>query len=127
MANILHRIDGVRNLLDDIVICAATKQEHDRRLEKVLKRLEAYNVTINAEKTILGADAVDFVKHHVSVDGVRPLLRNVNAILQADPTTSIKQLRSFLGMCNFYRKFIQGFSDIAEPLNGQLRKDVSFE
>ena len=50
MANILHGIDGVRNLLDDIVICAATKQEHDRRLEKVLKRLETYNVTINAKK-----------------------------------------------------------------------------
>ena len=74
---------------------SATKQEHDPRLEKVLKRLEAYNVTINAEKTILGADSVDFVGHYVSVDGVRPVLSNVNAILQADPPTVITQLRSF--------------------------------
>ena len=91
--NILHGIDGVINLLDDIVICAATKQEHDRRLEIVLKRLEAYNGPINAEKTVLGADAVDYVRHHVSVDGVRLLLSNVNAILRADPPTSLKQLR----------------------------------
>ena len=76
---------------------------------------------------MLEADSVDFVGHHVSVDKVRPLLSDENAILQADPPTSIKQLRSFLRMCNFYRKLIQNISDLAESLNGQLRKDVSFE
>lgn len=127
IASIVQGIDGVRNLLDDIVICGKNKHEHDERLLQVLQRLDEYNVTINAEKTVLSAQSVDFVGHHVSADGVRPLQSNVDAILQAEPPVTLKQLRSFLGACNFYRKFIKSFSDVTEPLNLLLRKDARFE
>ena len=65
--------------------------------------------------------------HHVSLEVVRPLQSNVDAILRAEPPTTLMKLRSFLGSCNFYRKFIDGFSDVAEPLNLLMRKDAKFD
>jgi hypothetical protein len=73
------------------------KHEHDERLRAVLSRLDDYHVTINSEKTVLSTEEVDFVGHHVSTDGVRPLQSNVDAILCADMPITQMKLRFFLG------------------------------
>jgi hypothetical protein len=127
IAHILEGVPGVRNLLDDIIVSGSSKAQHDERLAQVLTRLKQYNVTINREKSTFGADAVDFVGHHISARGVSPLHSNVEAITNLEPPSKLKELRSFLGAAGYYRKFIPAYSDLVEPLQSLLKDGVPFE
>lgn len=127
IAQILDGIDGVKNLLDDIIISGRTRAKHDDRLDRVLKRLAERDVVINVDKSAFGVDAVDFVGHRVSRKGVGPLQSNIDAILTLRQPTSQKELRSFLGAAGFYRKFVPRYSDIVEPLNLLLKSDTPFD
>ena len=126
VASILDGIQGVRNLLDDIIISASTKAEHDKRLREVLDRLVQHDVVINVEKSTFCAEAVDFVGHHVSSHGVSPLDSNIAAISDLKAPSTHKELRSVLGAAGFYRKFVPRFSEIVEPLNNLLKNDAEF-
>ena len=126
MVQMLRGCEGTRNLLDDIVVCGRTREEHDRRLLEVLRRLQLHNVTINVEKTQLSVEEVNFVGHRVSRDGIRPLHSNVSAVVSLPTPSSAEQLRRFLGAANYYRKFVKNFSELAEPLTELLRQDRQF-
>ena len=126
VADLISGIPGVKNLLDDIIVCGKTQAEHDSRLERVLKSLATHDVVINADKSAFGVSAVDFVGHRVTSQGVSPLQSNVEAISMLEAPDSLKGLRSFIGAASFYRKFVPHFSDIVEPLNELLRGDATF-
>ncbi|MFZ1075317.1 MAG: reverse transcriptase family protein [Minisyncoccia bacterium] len=126
MSIITKGLEGVKFLIDDIIICGRLKAEHDIRLEQLCKRLHEYNVLINDDKSKFCVTSVDFVGHTVSSQGVSPLQSNIEAITKLETPDSTKRVRSFLGAANFYRKFIPHFSDIAEPLVSLTRKDAEF-
>ena len=126
MSIITKGLDGVKFLMDDIIVCGRSKSQHDSRLEKLCKRLHDYNVLINEEKSTFGVTTVDFVGHTVSADGVKPLKSNITAIENLEVPTNCKKVRSLLGAANFYRKFIPHFSDIVEPLVALTRKEEEF-
>ena len=123
---ILEGCEGVRNLLDDIIICGRNRAEHDARLRKVLQRLSDYCATINTEKCTFNVTEIDFAGHTVSKHGVKPLLSNVKDLLAVTEPTSIKELQSFLGAANYYRKFVRNFAEIADPLHKLLQKDTAW-
>ena len=81
IAIIIKDCDGAKNLLDDIAVWGRTKAEHDDRLDHVLRRLHRYNVRLNPDKCLFGVQEMDFIGHHFSVGGVKPLQSNVEAIL----------------------------------------------
>ena len=93
--------------LDDILIASATKEEHLEDLERVFKILEENGLVVNRKKCILGASSVKFLGHLVDANGIRPLPEKVEAIRKTRPPTSIKELRRFLGMVNYYRRFVK--------------------
>ena len=126
MSIITKGLDGVKFLMDDIIVCGKSKAEHDSRLERLCKRLHDYHVLINMDKSIFGVPTVDFVGHTVSADGVKPLKSNITAIENLEVPTNSKKVRSLLGAANFYRKFIPHFSDIVEPLVALTRKEEAF-
>ena len=126
VAELINGIPGVKNLLDDIVICGTTQAEHDERLKRVLQSLAEHDVIINTEKSSFSVDAVDFVGHRVTPQGVSPLQSHVEAISKLDTPTNLKELRRFLGAAGFYRKFVPQFSDLVEPLNEVLRGESEF-
>jgi len=127
MSIVTKGIAGVKHLIDDIIVCERNRSEHDQRFDALCRRLHSYRVIINEEKSIFGAPAVDFVGHTVSSAGVQPLQSNIDGILKLEIPDTCKNVRSFVGYANFYRKFIPHFSHIVEPLLNLTRKDAEFQ
>ena len=119
-------LDGVVNLLDDILIHGKTTEEHDRRLNAVLQRLSQHNATVNVEKTVLGVSEIDFDGFRFTADGVRPIESSTTALRQLKTPTNAKELRSLLGAVGFYMKFVPHFADIVEPLRNLLRHETEW-
>jgi len=127
VADLVRGISGVKNLLDDIIICGTTQAEHDNQLERVLKSLAKHDVVINADKSSFGVSAVDFVGHRVSTQGVSPLQSHIDAIAKLEAPRTTKELRLLIGAASLYRKFVSRYADIIELLNELLRGETAFE
>ena len=112
--------------LDDIIVFSSTWEEHLRRLEEVFIRLREAHLKLSATKCTLARTEVIFLGHLVSSDGLRPDPRLLESIREIPVPSTITQVRSFLGLVGYYRRFVKGFSDIASPLNRLLEKTSSF-
>ena len=103
---VLRGLDFCYGYIDDILIASTTPKEHLQHLRSVLRRLVDNGLTINPNKCVFGAESLDFLGHHVSSAGVTPLENNVQVIWSFPKPTSQRKLRQFLGLINFYRRFI---------------------
>lgn len=103
--------------LDDILLFSQTFEEHLERLEMVLKRLTDTGLKVKLGKCRFLQDSVRFLGHQVSTQGISPDPDKVVAVSNWKTPETVKELRSFLGFCSYYRKFIEGFSKIAGPLH----------
>ncbi|KAL1249465.1 hypothetical protein QQF64_020470 [Cirrhinus molitorella] len=103
--------------LDDILLFSQTFEEHLERLEMVLKRLAETGLKVKLAKCCFLQDSVRFLGHQVSAQGISPDPDKVAAVSNWKIPETVKELRSFLGFCSYYRKFIEGFSKIAGPLH----------
>lgn len=113
--------------LDDIVIFARDFQEHNRRLEAVLERLETAGVKLNAKKCELLKTETLILGHVVSQKGIATDPEKVKALKEFPEPHDLTTLRSFLGCAGYYRQFIPNFADIAPPLYGLERKGANFK
>lgn len=120
-------IDGlVRDLdfcfpyIDDLLIASRSRQEHEEHLRTLFIRLEEYGVVINVVKCKFGQTSVTFLGYTVSAEGVQPLEDKVEAIQRFPPPQTVKDLRRFLGMINFYRRFLKNAAELQAPLNDLL-------
>jgi hypothetical protein len=119
-------LEGVVNLLDDILVYGPTRAVHDQRLRAVLQRLSDHHATVNVEKTVIGASEVDFDGFSFSAGGGRPTASHTEALTQLKVPTNLKELRSFLGAVGFYMKFVDHYADIVEPLRNLQRQEVEW-
>ncbi|XP_072172462.1 uncharacterized protein [Diadema setosum] len=124
MTEILEGIEGVVCYLDDILVSAPDKSTHDEKLLEVLKRLEKHNVRVKPQKCEFFKDSVEYLGHRVDKDGLHPMKCKVNAIKNAPTPRNISELRSFLGLVQYYGKFMQNLATILHPLNELLKNDV---
>ena len=124
---ILQGSDGVICYIDDILVTGSTDEEHLERLEEVLKRLKEYRLKVKKSKYDFCQQLVKYLGHQVDADGLHMLLSKVAAIVQVLEPENKQQLRSFLGLLNYYSKFIPNLATILHPLNQLLRKDVHWE
>eukprot|EP00055_Hartaetosiga_balthica_P017772 m.122942 g.122942 ORF g.122942 m.122942 type:complete len:966 (+) comp9398_c1_seq1:1052-3949(+) len=123
--------DGLREFLDkfvivyldDILIYSPSFEEHQEHVRLVLDRLREMELYCKPSKCDFGLTSVEFVGHIVAHNEVRMDPKKLTAVKEWPEPKDIKQLRSFLGFCNFYRRFIKSFASIAEPLTDLLRKN----
>ena len=108
---------GVIVYLDDILVYGKNVEEHNARLEEVFRRIQLSGLRINAEKCDLYKEELTFLGHTVSGGGIKTNDKKIREIKEAKVPLCAKQLRSFLGMTNYYRKFIKNYAKIAEPLH----------
>ena len=101
----------------DIVIFSKTIEEHLTHLQEVFRRLRDANVKLNPEK---------YLGHVVTPEGIFPDPSKVEVVKNFPTPASLKELKSFLGLANYYRRFIRGFSEISSPLNALTKKGVKF-
>ena len=127
LATVLSGIEGCIHLLDDIVIHGQNKAEQDQRLNAVMTRLAKSNFTLNHDKCQFNRDEVDLLGYHVSSVGVRPLNSNVQAINGFPEPNNSSEITSFLVATNFYLKFVENDTDVAEPQHTLLCKDTPWK
>ncbi|GBM58377.1 Transposon Ty3-G Gag-Pol polyprotein [Araneus ventricosus] len=110
-------LDGVYSFIDDILIASKSPQEHMLHLRALFERLCYYGLTINHSKCKFGESSLEFLGYQISENGLQPLPDRVEAIQEFPMPKNLTQLRRFLGMYNFYRRFIPRAAHILAPLN----------
>ena len=113
--------------LDDIIVFSATWAEHLERLRALFECLHRANLKLGARKCHLAATEVSFLGYKVTPEGLEPEPRLMEAISKLPPPINVAEVRSFLGLVGYYRRFIKRFSDKAAPLNTLLRKDQTWK
>ena len=113
--------------LDDIVVFAKTAEEHLRRLEIVFERLLNAGLKIKPGKCSFFQRSVAFLGHIVSGDGIETDPEKIRALMEWPVPTSVTEVRSFLGLASYYRRFVRDFSKLAKPMNVLTQKNHRFE
>ena len=117
---VLRGLDFCYAYIDDLLIASSSPEEHLRHLRMVLERLKQYGVVINPAKCQFGVPQLEFLGHLVDRHGVHPLPEKVQAIRDFPRPTTQRKLREFLGLINFYRRFLPGCARILQPLHSML-------
>ena len=102
----LTGLEHVGCILDDIIITGVDDAEHLKNLEIVLQRLSDMDIKLNISKCAFMQDEVEYFAFRVTKEGIKPSERKVEAVLQVPDPTNRKELQSWLGIVNYYRKFI---------------------
>ena len=111
--------------IDDIIIFSKTWQEHLKHIRYVLERLRQAGLTANRKKCQFGKTTIKYLGYIVGPNGVEIDRDKLAPILDYPEPKTVKQVRRFLGTVGWYRRFIESFSEIAEPLNKLLRNSKS--
>lgn len=112
--------------LDDIIIFSKSFETHLKQLGEVFQRLKNVGLKLKPSKCICFQPEVSFLGHVITKDGTKPSPDKVRAIKEWQRPTNLTQVRSFLGFCSYYRKYIRNFSRIAGPLNSLLEAGQTF-
>ncbi|XP_041461733.1 uncharacterized protein LOC121413037 [Lytechinus variegatus] len=123
MRRLLKGLDGAVNYIDDILIHSTTWDQHLATLTELLSRLRAAKLTARPSKCFVGHSKVEFLGHVIEDGTVSPRPEKLKAIQEISRPHTKRELRSFLGMTNYYRKFIPNYSAISAPLTDRTRKD----
>ena len=113
-------------LFYDILIYTGSGEEHVEHLRIFLQTLREHRLYAKLSKCQFWLDSVAFLGHIVSAEGVSVDLQKVEAILNWKPPSSVTEIKSFLGLEGYYRKFVEGFSKIVAPLTRLTRKEEPF-
>jgi hypothetical protein len=112
--------------IDDIVCFSETWEDHLRHLRIVLKRLADYGFTIKLVKSMFGAQEIDFVGHVVGCGKMSPREAKVATLINMKQPNNKVQLRSFLGLANYFSRYIPHYANITSSLTALLSKNVQF-
>jgi len=113
--------------IDDILIYSATAEEHGQHLRLVLERLAEKSLYAKFTKCEFWLNEVAFLGHVLSTDGVAVDPAKIEAVKEWDQPRIVTEVRSFLGLAGYYRRFLENFSKIARPMTNLTKKAKDFE
>jgi transposase InsO family protein len=113
--------------LDDIIIFSQTVEEHLERLELLFQRLRTANLKLKPSKCYFMKHEIEFLGHVVSAEGVSTDPAKVADVVNWKVPTCVGEVRSFVGLCSYYRRYVRNFAEVAAPLHRLTGKKVPFE
>ena len=120
MDEVTQHLPGVYVYLDDVLVASASPEQHVSHLRQLFESLRWFGLVINKSKCVFGARELDFLGHRVSSQGARPLPEKVRAVQDYAKPQTVKSLQRFLGMLNFYRRFLPNIAEVLRPLTDAL-------
>jgi hypothetical protein len=127
MEQVLRGLSHILIYIDDVLIHTDTHKKHLEALEQVLLRLHQHHLKINLDKCMFGDRQVSYLGFTVTPEGIKPGEAKLRTIKQATPPDDVKGIRSFMGLCNFFRHHIQDFAILAAPLFKLTRQDSEYQ
>jgi hypothetical protein len=127
MEGVLRNLQNVIVYIDDLLIHSDTHERHLQILEQLLQRLQQNHLKINLEKCIFGNREVSYLGFTLTPEGIKPGKNKLKAIQTAKIPEDVKTIRSFVGLCNFFRTHIKNFAIVAAPLFKLTRKDSGYK
>ena len=110
--------------IDDILIHSAARSEHVSLVRRVLGRLLEHDLYVKAEKCLFFKYSVSFLGYHISTSGVEMESARISAMRNWPTPTTVKDVQRFFGFANYYRRFIQGFGQVAAPITSLLKEGL---
>ena len=127
MSVVLHDCQDFANAyLDDIMIFSETLEKHLEHLGIIFDKLRQHRLKLKLKKCSFLKRETHYLGFNISEDGIMPDDKKIEAIRSLPAPTCVKEVRSFIGMCSYYRRFIRNFSQIAEPIVSLTRKYAHF-
>ena len=127
MENLLSGIPHVIVYLDDILVSGTSEEDHLKTLEIVLQRLLSAGLSVKKEKCQFRVSSISYLGHKIDSEGLHPLPDKIDAIQRAATPQSTTELKVFLGLMNYYGKFIPNLATILHPLDKLLSSSVKWE
>ena len=124
---VLQGVPGNQCILDDMLISGKTDEEHLENLESVLKRLQDAGLKANKEKCVFFKDRVQFCGHEIDKEGLHKTREKIEAVVNAPRPENVSQLRSFLGLVNYYNRFLPNASSVLQPLHQLLEQNSKWQ
>jgi len=126
MNEILRNLINERKVaafVDDVLVGTETEEGHDEIVEEILRRLEENDLYIKPEKCVWKMRKIGFLEVVIGPDGIEMEKEKVEGVLSWPEPKNIKDVRKFLGLANYYKRFIKDFARVARPMNMLTRKD----
>ena len=120
MDNVTGQLPGVFAYIDDVLVASPSAEQHESDLRRLFDALKRFGLVVNSSKCVFGVRELEFLGHHVSARGIRPLAAKVDAVRRFERPRSIKSLQRFLGLVNFYRRFLPNIAATMRPLTDAL-------
>ena len=127
MENLLQGIPGVCVYIDDIIVTGKDDEEHLNNLNEVLSRVEKAGMRLKKEKCVYMMPEVEYLGHKINSKGLQPSEHKVAATTEAPAPRDVSELKSFLGMVNYYGKFLPNIATLLAPLYRLLRKETAWQ
>jgi len=113
--------------VDDVLVGTKTEEGHDKIIEEVLKKLEENNLYIKPEKCVWKVWKIRFLGVVIEPNRIEMEKKKVDGVLSWPEPRNVKDVRKFLGLANYYRRFIKDFTQVARPMNMLMRKDIKWK
>jgi len=113
--------------VDDVLVGIETEEEHDKIVEEILRRLEENDLYIKPEKCVWKVKKIGFLEVVIGPNGIEIEKEKVDGVLSWPQPKTVRDMRKFLGLANYYRRFIKNFARVARPMNMLTRKDEKWQ
>lgn len=127
LESILYDLPGVVCELDDVLVAAPTLEEHTRRLRAVFERFRQRGIKLGLHKCVFGSTSVKYLGHVIDATGLHASDDKIQAVMEARVPNNVRELQSFIGLVNYYSKFINNMSTLCNPLYRLLHKDTPWQ
>ena len=120
MDHVTSQLGGVFVYLDDVLVTSPTPEQHERDIRQLFAALKRFGLVLNVGKCIFRVRQIEFLGHSVTAQGVSPLKSKVEAVRSFERPRTVKALQRFLGLVNFYRRFLPRIAGTLQPLTDPL-------